>query len=225
MTVQCNRAEHRVKVEWTTCVWQYDVVNFTIVEWLMKKLFANFSRINAGKLRLRWRFLVYQVQRTMCGHSWTTRRQIKRCTGQNIGQAPWAFDSMDMCAIKVYYINIHHHHVKQLLDRWKANWSTPKKIRYWASSNFFFFLKEFAMIFYCVYFLYEWEKYIPKESVNNLLPTKSRRTQKKKKKNIGIRILEFSLITVIKLSQCFTVLTNYLNRRITFQSGPTPCET
>jgi hypothetical protein len=27
-------------------------------------------------------------------------------TGQNIGQAPWAFDRMDMCAIKVYYIII-----------------------------------------------------------------------------------------------------------------------
>jgi hypothetical protein len=28
-------------------------------------------------------------------------------TGQNIDQAPWAFNSMDMCAIKVFYINIH----------------------------------------------------------------------------------------------------------------------
>jgi hypothetical protein len=27
-------------------------------------------------------------------------------TSQNIGQAPWAFDRMDMCAIKVYYIII-----------------------------------------------------------------------------------------------------------------------
>jgi hypothetical protein len=29
-----------------------------------------------------------------------------RVTGQNIGQAPWAIDSMDMCAIKVFYIII-----------------------------------------------------------------------------------------------------------------------
>jgi hypothetical protein len=36
-----------------------------------------FKSVNGEMIRLRLRFLVYRVQRTMCGHRWTTDDQIR----------------------------------------------------------------------------------------------------------------------------------------------------
>jgi hypothetical protein len=87
----CTYSEHQAR---TIKILQSLWVSHKIVETYRNQHAPNFSK---GKME--W-----------CASGSTDKSHLRMWhllrTGQHIGQAPWAFDRMDMCAIKVFYQSI-----------------------------------------------------------------------------------------------------------------------